>query len=145
MGSLGPGRRAIVAPAYPHMLGEDTAVWTRFLESGDFELKEVWYDLHVGAAVKGDWPGDSINARIAAGVTRKRSEVVALVDGVYWVIEIKPLATMFAIGQVLVYEGLFVTEYEPPIETWPVIVCDTVDEDVIPECERLGVVVVANL
>ena len=142
---LGPGRRAIVAPAYPHMLGEDTEVWTRFLESGDFELKEVWYDLHVGAEVKGDWDGDSINARIARGVTRKRIDVVALVDGVLWVIEVKPIAQHFAIGQVLVYEGLFVKEYEPPRETWPVIVCNTVDEDVIPECERLGVVVVANL
>jgi len=51
----------------------------------------------------------------------------------------------YAIGQVLVYEGLFVKENEPALETWPVIVCDTVDEDVIPECKRLGVVVVANI
>ncbi|MBA7622223.1 hypothetical protein ES703_29597 [subsurface metagenome] len=145
MGSLGPGRRPLIQPAYPHMLGEDTAVWTRFLESGDFDIKEVWYDVHVGAVVKGDWPGDSVNARIARGVTRKRIDVVALVDGVLWVIEVKPIAMHFAIGQVLVYEGLFVKEYEPPRETWPVIVCDRVDEDVVPECERLGVVVVTNL
>lgn len=145
MASLGPGRPAVVSPAYPHMLGEDTEVWTRFLESGDFDLQEVWYDVHVGAVVQGDWADDSMPARIAAGLTRKRIDVVALVDGVFWVIEVKPIAQHFAIGQVLVYEGLFVKEYEPPIETWPVIICDTVDEDVIPECERLGVVVVANL
>jgi len=145
LGSLGPGRPAVVSPAYPHMMGEDTRVWTRFLESGDIDLQEVWYDVHVGAMVKGDWDDDSVNARIAAGLTRKRIDVVAVVDGRYWVIEVKPLAMHFAIGQVLVYEGLFVKEYNPPIETWPVIVCDHVDEDVIPECERLGVVVVANL
>lgn len=142
---LGKGRLPIVMPAYPHMLGEDTAVWTRFLESGDFHLQEVWYDVHVGAEIKGDWPDDSVNVRIARGISRKRIDVVALVDGRYWVIEVKPLAMHFAIGQVLVYEGLFVKEYEPPIETWPVIICDRVDEDVIPECKRLGVVVVANL
>ncbi|GAI77897.1 unnamed protein product [marine sediment metagenome] len=51
MGSLGPGRDAVVRPAYPHMLREDNLVWTRFLESGDFEVKEVWYDVHVGAWV----------------------------------------------------------------------------------------------
>ncbi|MBA7475202.1 hypothetical protein ES707_10568 [subsurface metagenome] len=145
MGSLGPGRPAVVSPAYPHMMGEDTKVWTRFLESGDIVLQEVWYDVHVGAMVKGDWEDDSVNARIAAGLTRKRIDVVALVDGRYWVIEVKPLAMHFAIGQVLVYESLFVKEYNPPMETWPVIICDRVDEDVIPECERLGVVVVANL
>lgn len=136
---------AIVSPAYPHMLGEDTAVWTRFLESGDFHLQEVWYDVHVGAEVKGDWPGDSVNARIARGVTRKRIDVVAVVDGVLWVIEVKPVAMHFAIGQVLAYESLFITEYEPKLETWPVIVCDRVDADVITICQDLGVVVVANL
>ena len=127
------------------MLGEDTGVWTRFLESGDIEISEVWYDVHVGNVVKGDWTGDSVNARIARGVTRKRIDVVALVDGRYWIIEVKPLAMHFAIGQVLVYSGLFITEYEPELETWPVIVCDAVDEDVIAECQRLGVVLVANL
>ena len=145
MGSLGPGRRPIVMPAYPHMFGPETQVWTRFLESGDIALQEVWYDVHVGAMVKGDWADDSIPARVAAAVTRKRIDVVALVDGVFWIIEIKPLAMHFAIGQVLVYEGLFVKEYEPELETWPVIICDHVDEDVIDECERLGVVLVANL
>ena len=145
MGSIGPGREALVAPAYPHMLGEDTRVWTRFLESGDFTVQKVWYDVHVGKMVQVDGADDSLAARISAGVTRKRIDVVALVDGIYWVIEVKPIAQHFAIGQVLVYEGLFVKEYEPPIETWPVIICDRIDEDVIAECQRLGVVVVANL
>lgn len=144
MDSLGPGRPPIVMPAYPHMFGPETQVLTRFLESGDFEIQEVWYDVHVGATVKGDWDVDSIPARVSLAVTRKRIDLVALVDGVLWVIEVKPIAMHFAIGQVLVYEGLFVKEYEPPRETWPVIVCDTVDEDVISECERLGVVLVAN-
>jgi len=127
------------------MMGEDTRVWTRFLESGDIVLQEVWYDVHVGAMVKGDWADDSVTARIAAGLTRKRIDVVALMDGRYWIIEVKPIAMHFAIGQVLVYESLFVREFEPERETWPVIVCDHVDADVIPECKRLGVVVVANL
>jgi len=145
LADLGPGRLAVVAPAYPHMLGEDTAVWTRFLESGDFELKEVWYDVHVGQTVFLPVGTDSLVKRIANGVTRKRIDVVAIVDSVYWVIEIKPLATMFAMGQVLVYERLFEEEFTPALEVWPVLVCDRVDDDVIPECERLGVVVVANL
>ena len=127
------------------MLGEDTAVWTRFLESGDIKVDEVWYDVHVGLPVLLPVGADSLVKRIADGVTRKRIDVVAIVDSVYWVIEIKPLATMFAMGQVLVYDRLFEAEFEPELEAWPVLVCDTVDEDVIPECERLGVVVVANL
>lgn len=127
------------------MLGEDTIVWTRFLESGDFELKEVWYDVHVGLPVLLPVGSDSIVKRIADGVSRKRIDVVAIVDSVYWIIEIKPVATMFAMGQVLVYERLFEAEFDPDLEVWPVLLCDTVDEDVVPECERLGVVVVENI
>lgn len=127
------------------MLGEDTAVWTRFLASGDIKVDEVWYDVHVGLPVLLPVGSDSIIKRIADGITRKRIDVVAIVDSVYWIIEIKPMATMFAMGQVLVYERLFESEFQPDLEAWPVLVCDTVDEDVIPECERLGVVVVANI
>lgn len=127
------------------MLGEDTAVWTRFLASGDINVDEVWYDVHVGLPVLLPVGSDSIIKRIADGITRKRIDVVAIVDSVYWIIEIKPMATMFAMGQVLVYERLFEAEFQPDLEAWPVLVCDTVDEDVIPECERLGVVVVANI
>lgn len=144
MGSLGPGRKAIVAPAYPHMMYEDTKVWTSFLESGDIEIKECWYDVHVGLPVLLPVGADSMHKRIADGLTRKRIDVVAIVEGVYWIIEVKPVAMHFAIGQVLVYQGLFVKEYEPAREAWPVIVCDTVDEDVVEACARLGVVVVAN-
>lgn len=39
--------------------------------------------------VKGDWSDDSHNARIARRITRKCIDVVALVDGMCWVIEIK--------------------------------------------------------
>ncbi len=85
-------------PQYPHMMREDTEVWTRFLESGDFELQEVWYDVRVGAMVKGDWPDDSVDARIAAGLTRKRIDVVGAVGGGHWVIEVKPRANMYAVG-----------------------------------------------
>jgi len=145
LAELGPGRLAVVAPAYPHMLGEDTAVWTRFLESGDFELKEVWYDVHVGQGVLLPVGTDRLIERIADGVTRKRIDVVAIVDSVYWIIEVKPVAMHLAIGQVLAYEDLFLAEFKPELETWPVIVCDTFDVDVILTCERLGVVVIANL
>ncbi len=145
MGSLGPGKKPIVQPAYPHMLGEDTGVWTRLLEAGDINIAEVWYDVHVGQGVIPDLGSDSLVERVAQGVTRKRIDVVAIVDHVFWVIEVKPIAMHFAIGQVLVYTGLFIDEYKPGIKVWPVIVCDEVDVDVVKESARLGVVLVANL
>jgi hypothetical protein len=127
------------------MLINDELVWTLFVESGDFDIEVVWYDVHVGKPV--DMPAgfDVMQLRIAKGITRKRIDVVAIIEGRYWVIELKPLCMHYSIGQVLVYTSLFIKDYEPRLETWPVIICNKIDEDVIPECERLGVVVVANL
>lgn len=39
--------------------------------------------------VKSDWPDDSHSARVARCITRKCIDVVALVDGMCWVIEVK--------------------------------------------------------
>jgi len=47
--------------------------------------------------VKGDWPDDFHNARVARCITRKCIDVVALVDGMCWVIEIKLIAMVRAI------------------------------------------------
>jgi len=102
------------------MMAEDVAVWTRYLKSPVAPIKEVWYDVHVG----GPWtlPADAsdMDRRIAAGISRKRIDVVARVGGGYWVIEVKPFANMMSLGQVLTYHRLFIAEYKMHGEVWPV-------------------------
>ncbi|GAH67404.1 unnamed protein product [marine sediment metagenome] len=127
--TLGVSQKPVVMPAYPHMLAEDTAVWSKYLASPLVPIKEVWYDVHVGKPVDVGEAASDMDRRIAAGLTRKRIDVVALVGGGFWVIEVKPRANMVALGQVLTYTRLFIQEYAPPGEVWPVIVCDAVDED----------------
>lgn len=131
-------------PTYPHMLAEDTEVWTKYLQSPLVQIKELWYDVHVGKPVDvGDGASD-MDRRIAAGLTRKRIDVVAAVGGGYWVIEVKPRANMVALGQVVTYARLFALDYKHTGEVWPVIVCDSVDEDLLDEFEELGVAVIVN-
>ncbi len=129
-------------PSYPHMLAEDTAVWSKYLADPVHPIKEVWYDVHVGLPVEGLAPDDALGARIARGITRKRIDVVARVGGGLWVIEIKPAASMLALGQVLGYTRLFIEEYRPVEEVRSVIVCDDVDPDLADEFEALGVVII---
>lgn len=131
-------------PTYPHMLAEDTAVWTRYLESPLVPIKELWYDVHVGAPMEPTLAGDTLGAVIAAGISRKRIDVVAAVGGGFWVIEVKPVANMVALGQVISYSRLFVQDYAPRGEVWPVIVCDSADEDLVAQFDELGVAVVVN-
>ncbi|MBA7681718.1 hypothetical protein ES703_90058 [subsurface metagenome] len=140
--ALGIGQKPIVMPSYPHLLAEDTAVWTAYLKAPIVPIKKVWYDVHVGGAVSVPAGPDSLEGRISAAVTRKRIDVVAAVGGGYWVIEIKPFGSMLALGQALSYTRLFIEEYRPAGEVWPVVVCSEVDADLIDEFEAAGVVVI---
>lgn len=141
---LGPGREPLMRPHYPHMLAEDNAVWSKFLEQNFERLTEVWYDVRVGQPVKLDGDVSDMEKRIAAGLTRKRIDVVAISGGNYWVIEVKPYASMLALGQVISYARLFALQYEVRGRVIPVIVCDSADEDLLDEFAEMGIMVLEN-
>lgn len=144
MAVLEQGQKPMVMSHYPHMLAEDTAVWTRFLQSGQVVIDEVWYDLRVGQAVAIRRDGSDMEQRIANGLTRKRIDAVCRVAGGYWVVEVKPYANMVALGQALTYSRLFRQEYEPVGEVLPVIVCDSYDQDLVDEFDEFGILILAN-
>jgi len=144
MEDLGFGRRPIVMPHYPHMLAEDVGVWTRFLESERFEIIEVWYDVHVGAPISLPPEAEDYVRAVARGVSRKRIDCVCRVGPDVWVVEVKPFANMTALGQALTYTRLFKQEYSTPGKVRAVVVCDTVDEDLVDEFEELKVLVIRN-
>ena len=144
MAFLGPGQKAIVMPHYPHFLAEDTEVWTKFLKSNQIEIGAVWYDVRVGMSVLRNEGGDSMLSKIADGLTRKRIDVVAQVAGGIWVIEVKPYANMYAVGQVVTYQRLFVKEYAITKTVAAVIVCDDYDEDLLDEFDEFGILVIRN-
>ncbi|MBA7592029.1 hypothetical protein ES708_34201 [subsurface metagenome] len=127
--------KPVVMPSYPHMLAEDTDVWTRYLKAPITPIKEVWYDVHVGLPVSLPVGADDVTRRVAAGVTRKRIDVVCKVGAGYWVVEVKPVANMTALGQIICYYRLLVTEYELEGAAWPVVVCSAFDLDLVDEYE----------
>jgi len=141
---LPAGREPLLRPHYPHMLAEDNAVWSTFLKQNFERLQEVWYDVRVGKPVQLAEDASDMERKIAAGLTRKRIDVVAIADGNFWVIEVKPQASMLALGQVLSYARMFSLEYEVTGRVIPVIVCDFIDEDLIDEFTELGIMVLVN-
>lgn len=126
------------------MLAEDTAVWTKFLESRFVDIKEVWYDVHIGQPVIVDDDSDPLTNRIARGLTRKRIDVVAAVGGGIWIIELKPYVNMYAVGQVLTYTRLFRKEYAVAGPVVSVLLCDGYDEDLLDEFDEFGILVIVN-
>lgn len=142
MADLGLGQMPIEMTHYPHLLAEDTIVWTKYLRDPIAEIKKVWYDLHVGAAVELGPEATDLDKKIAAGLTKKRIDVVASVGGGYWVIELKMVGNMTALGQAIVYSRLFQTEFNIYEEVWPVVICDELDLDLIEDYDLAGVVLI---
>lgn len=141
MVELGPGQKPLVQVHYPHMLAEDIRVWTKFLKTDAHRIKEVWYDLRVGHSVLLEFGASDMAKRIAAGLTRKRIDVVCRVADGLWVVEVKPYANMYAMGQILTYVRLFKLEYVTVGEVTPVLVCDSYDTDLVDEFDEFGVLV----
>lgn len=123
------------------MLFEDVEVWTRFLGGRHPVIYEVWYDLHVGKPVEPVAGSPAFLVAVAAGVSRKRIDVVCRVDGGFWVVEVKPFGNMVALGQALGYWGLVMEEFALSGRIWPVVVCDIVDPDLKMRFAELGVLV----
>lgn len=124
------------------MMAEDTVIWSAYLADPVAPIKEVWYDVHVGGAVPVAGGPGSIDARISAGVTRKRIDVICRVGGGYWVVEVKPFGSMVAVGQIVTYTRLFVQDYALVGDVWSVIVCSKADPDVVGLCEDAGVILI---
>jgi hypothetical protein len=144
LAALGLGQKPVVMVHYPHMMSEDIAVWSKYLADPVVSIKEVWYDVHVGAGISVPEGAAEIDRKIAKGVGCKRIDAVCRVGGGFWVVEIKPHANMGALGQIIVYTRLFIAEFNPDGEVWPVIVCDSVDEDLLADFDNLDVIVIVN-
>ncbi len=144
MAELGISQKPIIMPSYPHFLAADIDVWSRYLSDPIVPIKEVWYDVHVGQSIVLPVGSSDMDRRISSGVSRKRIDVVAHVGGGFWIIEVKPVAGLTAIGQIIIYTRLFVREFPVAGEVFPVIIADEVDPDVRSEIDSLGVVVIVN-
>lgn len=131
-----------VRAKYPHMMPEDTAIWTTFIEGGKFLPDVVWYDVKVGQSIpiaKGEPPWMKKYVDFS---TRKRIDVVGRVGLDYWIIECKPSAGHAALGQVIHYARAFMREYDHQGEIIPVIVTDAMDPDLKIDFQEIGIVVI---
>lgn len=144
MAELGDAQKPIIMPHYPHMLAEDTMVWSKFLRADKVKIARVWYDVRIGSMVFTGNDMSKMEAKISAGLTRKRIDAVVEVDGNTWVVEVKPYANMYAVGQIITYVRLFRQEYKFLGELSAVIVCDDYDDDLIEEFDELDILVLRN-
>lgn len=139
----GTGWKPEFRKRYRHMQRKEAAIWRGFLNRGGVPFLEVWYDVHVGQAMRIPCGCPEFIKAVADGVSRKRIDVVGRTKVGFWVIELKRICGAGAIGQVDVYRDLAIKELGLEGVVEAVIICDQVDVDVGATALRDGVRVIS--
>lgn len=124
---------------YPHLIGDDTAVWERFIQKYPDKFDTVDYDVKVGSGtdpnyIKGDKTGE-----YWAMLTKKRIDVVAWKGDFVTIIEVKKRSSLFTLGQILGYRFLYTREHPEHKAVKTLIACATIYQDDIDVLNHYGI------
>lgn len=127
---------------YDHMASGDVPLWERFMKLYPDLYAEVAYDVPVGSV-----PGHAQGSVVAGGADmgrlyQRRIDAVGFAGDEIDIIEVKPRATMSAIGQVVGYKHLYMRDEAWKKEPKAVIVTDAADADMVAVAAAQGVTIV---
>jgi len=114
---------------YPHLIGEDSKIWTRFITSFPNRFDSVDYDLHIGLGAKVFTIDDPKSQHYWTQLTKKRIDVVAFKDDKITIIEVKKRAGLYTLGQILGYKFLYLRENPDVSDVELLVICWSVDQD----------------
>lgn len=127
---------------YRHMAKRDVEVWTRFLAARGDDFAAFAYDVAIGGITL---HADGLDQASLDGWrynTALKIDACGFQPGRVWIIEVKPEATVSALGAAIAYTLVAKRErvFDDPLQ--PTIVCNYCQVDVKWCAEQLGVVVV---
>jgi hypothetical protein len=113
------------------MSPDDSIVWGHFLAQGGCRGAVLHYQVRLGNGCFDASILDPVAREIWRAQCSKRADAVAQFEKCFAVIEVKPVASMTALGQALSYQYLFAEEEKPtlPVEAW--VVCGQTDADLV--------------
>lgn len=124
---------------YPHLIGEDNEVWTRFIEKYPDRFETVDYDIKVGEGAKIFHIDDTASQKYWTMLTKKRIDVIGYKNNFVILIEVKKRAGLYTLGQILGYRFLYRREH-PTHTLQPVLViCESIDHDTEDVFKHYGI------
>ena len=124
---------------YPHLVGEDTDVWNRFLQRFPDRFDTVDYDVHVGKGAKVFTIPDEKSQKYWTQLTKKRIDVIAWKDNLVTIIEVKKRVGLYTLGQILGYKFLYQCDHPEIKFIRSLIVCSTIDPDDVAVLNHYGI------
>ena len=116
---------------YPHMLPAEVRRWDAFLARYGMPVGDVSYDVHLGegAPIDPSWP--AWMAGMVKTLSTHRVDVVIERPNEVVIVEVKGVAGMGAVGQLMGYESLWLVErgLDRPVRL--LLVCERVEADML--------------
>lgn len=128
-------------PKYPHMKPEDVAVWERCLTKHSELFDTVDYDVCVGKGADFLPSGEDTPDGRENRLYQKKIDVVGYRDDSIYLTEIKPIANMRGLGQVIVYHKLYTDGREDLWRIKKVIICGEVENEMLEIFEQHDIIV----
>ena len=121
------------------MKPEDVTVWERYIAKNPALYESVDYDVPLGAGTPLP-PGQPENMQADWLVlTRKKIDAIAYQqDGAIHLVEVKPIANMRALGQILTYQELY-TASNPGVTTTSLVVAGKKDRELSVMFAKYGI------
>lgn len=115
---------------YRHMARRDQAVWERWLDKHGAAFEAVAYDVALGGVIPTDPTATDAQRRGFQYATALKIDAL-LRRADYWlVVEVRPEASVSAVGAVLVYRLMVQRERLTPLPVRGAVVCETLHPDI---------------
>ena len=127
--------------SYARLRSEDVAVWNQFITETPHSEWRVDYDVKVGL---GRIPKKELEDKYKKDwrdLTRKRIDVVAWGENHVYIIELKPRASLAAVGQALGYSELWQDLHDEGRRVLPVVLSFYTDPDTDVFAKAAGVAI----
>ena len=124
---------------YPHMLAADWPVWDLFLDRNPNLFERIYYDVRIGGVTPGPEIGDEKMRLMYWQNTAKRIDALGELKDEIWIIEVADRPGLRASGQLRVYWNLWFEDPKIHKPAKAVLVCRSVDEDLMRALEYDGV------
>jgi hypothetical protein len=97
--------------SFTHLVPEEISLARAFITQNPIAATSWRFDEHLGDGMspQPDWP--PWLGLMAKTLTQRRVDLVGVTEAIDWIIELKPRANIHAIGQLLVYQKLYVIKH----------------------------------
>jgi len=121
------------------MLKQDVPVWYRFLETWGHLFLKLYYDCYVGGPWYTEEQLKDPMLRMWRATNAKRIDAVGETEDETWIIEASSGPGLRAVGQLLVYQSLWLEDPKIAKPEKLILVCEVVDRDLIASAARRGI------